>query len=193
MFIGAKVRHKSEKFGTGIIKDLEINSENQLSSKVLVEFDNGITTKFSIKSFEENGMFTTNDKEIIPFVETIKSEAEAKRLAKLKAIAESIVYIPSYNKDEYNKQVTKADWEKAMKVANDYRFPHESRAVIMDSDLIFINASAAMRYMESRIKDCDKIYKACESGKKFLGCAWKYANKEDIEHIINTFEDSNAD
>ena len=188
MFIGANVVHKSSKFGAGIVKDLEMNPTDGLASKVTVEFENGIITKFSIKAFEKNGMFTTDDEEIIPFVENLKEESEKARLARLKEIAETIVYIPSHNLDEYGKEVTKEDWEKAAKVASDYRFPYESRAVVMDSDMVFINASAAMRYVESRIKDCDKIYKSCESGTKFLGHDWKYATKEEINHIIETFD-----
>ena len=73
-------------------------------------------------------------------------------------------------------------------MAGNHRFPNESRAVVMDSDLIFINASAAMRYMESRIKDCDKIYKACENNNKFQGHNWSYASRDAIDHIISLFE-----
>lgn len=189
MFIGANVNHKNTaKFGTGVITDLEINPEDQLKSKVSVQFNNGAFSKFSIKAFEENGFFTTDDEDIIPFVEKLKVESEEKRKAELKRKAESIVYVPSYDINEYDKEVTKEDWIKAAEVAGNYRFPNESRAVVMDSDLIFINASAAMRYMGSRIKDCDKIYKACENNNKFQGHSWSYASRDAIDHIISLFE-----
>ena len=45
-----------------------------------------------------------------------------------------------------------------------------------------------MRYMGSRIKDCDKIYKACENNNKFQGHAWSYASRDAIDHIISLFE-----
>ncbi len=184
MFIGANVVHNNSKFGSGKIVDFEINSENPIKSKVSVKFDNGISSKFVITSFGNNGFFKTDDENIIQFVDQLKFEAEEKIKEDIKKKAESIVYIPSCTINEYGKEVSKSDWEKALAVADTYRFPNESRAVIMDSDLIFINASAAMRFLEARVKDCDKIYKVCGSKKRFLSHYWNYATKNDIEHII---------
>lgn len=186
MFIDANVDHK--KFGSGIITDIEINPVNQIKSKVTVKFDGGKISKFSIEAFGSNGFFTTNDEAIIPFVDKLKEEEEEKKKEAIRKRVEKIVYVPSYNLDEVEREVTREDWERAAKVANSYRFPNESRAVVMDEDLVFINASAAMRYMNSRIKDCDKIYKSCDNNKKYLGHHWSYASKETIDRIIEFFE-----
>lgn len=188
MFNETKVTHK--KYGNGIVTDFEIDPEDQLKSKVSVKFDDtNEIKKFAMLAFAADGFFKTDDDSIIPFVEQLKIESEEKHKAEIRRRAEAIEYIPSYELNEVGVEVSKADWEKAMAVAGNYRFPNESRAVVMDSDLIFINASAAMRYMESRIKDCDKIYKACEAGNKFLGHTWGYASREAIEHIISLIED----
>lgn len=188
MFIDTKVSHKM--FGAGIIKDLEMNSSDTLKSRVVVEFDSGKISKFTMSSFSSDGFFTTDDEAIIPFVDKLIEEKINKEKEELKAKLESKVFIPSYKYDEVEREVTKEDWLNAYKVAESYRFPNESRAVVMDSDLIFINASAAMKYMKARVKDCDKIYKACENRKKFLGSHWEYANRESIKHIIDLFDES---
>lgn len=191
MFIESKVNHKI--FGSGIITNIEINPINQIKSKITINFDSGKISKFSIEAFGSDGFFTTDDEEIIPFVDNLKEEEEKKRKEAIRKRAESIVYIPSYNFNEIEREVTKEDWEKAAKVAEVYRFPNESRAVVMDEDLIFINASAALRYIEARIKDGDKLYKSCDKNKKYLGHYWKYASKEQINHIIKLFEKEEND
>lgn len=185
MFINARVNHK--KFGPGVVENLELNPIEEIKSKVVVKFDSGKISKFIITSFGSNGFFTTDDKEIIPYINKLEKEHRETMNKKLEEECRKIKHIPVYHLDEIEKEVTKENWERAYKVAESYRFPNESRAVIMDSDLVFINASAAMKYMDARIKDCDKIYKACENGKKFLGSHWKYANRECIKHIIESF------
>ena len=82
------------------------------------------------------------------------------------------------------------DWKEAYKVADEYRFPNESRAVVMDNKCVFINASAGCRYIEINPKQCDKVYKSAE-GKigKFMGHKWKYASKDVIQNIIDKMEE----
>lgn len=190
MFIDSRVSHKT--YGNGIVTDLEVNPENELNSKITVEFESGETKKFPIKIFENDKFATINDNKVVDYVAALIKEDEenkARKAEEARKIFEKRIYIPKYNLDEVEREVSKEDWEKAASVADKYRFSNESRAVVMDSDLVFINASAAMRYIEARIKDCDKIYKSCDSKKKFMGHHWSYATKETIEAIISEMED----
>ena len=133
------------------------------------------------------------DEEAISYIQVLEEEFAKKKLEekiKAKEAREAKVYIPSYNLDEVEREVKKEDWERAAKVAEVHRFPNESRAVVMDSDLVFINASAAMRYIEARVKDCDKIYKSCDlRNNKFMNHFWSYASKENINAIIKKLEE----
>lgn len=189
MFIDSKINHK--KYGVGTITDLEVNSESELKSKVTVKFDSGETKKFPISIFGDNKFATINDDKVVEYVSGLTREEEEKKAKKLEEARKAFkqkIYIPSYNLDEIEKEVKREDWEKAAEVADKYRFPNESRAVVMDSDLVFINASAAMRYIEARVKDGDKLYKSCETKRKFMGHHWSYAPKETIEAIILEME-----
>lgn len=184
MFINSKVNHI--KFGPGIITQFELNPLNELESKLVIEFseyEDGKIATFLIGAFEK--FLTTEDEQINSYVNKLLEEKKQSEELKRKQKLESIVYIPKYDLDEVDKEVTKEQWEAAAKVAGSYRFANESRAVIMDSDLVFINASAAMRYINARVKDCDKIYKACETNKNFLGSKWSYASRDTIENIIS--------
>ena len=194
MFIGSKVNHH-KKYGEGVVEDLVIKSENELNSLITVRFNSGEVKKFPISIFTTNEFMSIEDKDAIEYVLNLKAEKDKldkeKAILREKTLREK-VYIPSYNLDEVEKEVKKEDWEKAFKVADTHRFANESRAVVMDSDLVFINASAAMRYINARVKDCDKIYKSCELKKKrFLNHTWSYATKDNILAIINSFEENN--
>ena len=194
MFIGSKVNHH-KKYGEGVVEDLVIKSENELNSLITVRFNSGEVKKFPISIFITNEFMSIEDKDAIEYVLSLKAEKDLKDKEKAalreKAYKEK-VYIPSYNLDEVEKEVKKEDWEKALKVADTYRFANESRAVVMDSDLVFINASAAMRYINARVKDCDKIYKSCElRNKRFMNHHWSYATKANIIAIINSIEENN--
>ena len=52
MFIGSTVIHK--KYGEGIITDLNIRSENELSSIITVNFNSGEIKKFAISMFVDD-------------------------------------------------------------------------------------------------------------------------------------------
>ena len=192
MFINSTVTHT--KYGKGIITELEIRPDNELTSLVTIRFDSGEIKKFPIRILIDDKFAKIDDEEAVNYISDLKKEEEKKRLEEMeirKKALEKKIYIPSYNLDEVEREVKKEDWEKALNVAESYRFPNESRAVVMDSDLVFINASAAMRYIEARVKDCDKIYKACETKKnKFLNHVWSYASKDNISAIIKKIEES---
>lgn len=184
MFVDSEVKHI--KFGSGIIRQFELNPVNELESKLVIEFpeyENGKIAMFVVEAFEK--FLTTENEQINSYVSKLLEEKKQKKELKRKQRLESIVYIPKYDLDEGEREVTKEQWQAAAKVAGSYRFANESRAVVMDSDLVFINASAAMRYINARVKDCDKIYKACETNKSFLGSKWSYASREIIENIIS--------
>lgn len=193
MFIGSKVNHK--KYGEGVIKNLEVKPNvSELNSLVTIEFNSGEVKKFPISIFGKiNNFATLEDEEAISYIQVLEEEFAKKKLEekiKAKEAREAKVYIPSYNLDEVEREVKKEDWERAAKVAEVHRFPNESRAVVMDSDLVFINASAAMRYIEARVKDCDKIYKSCDlRNNKFMNHFWSYASKENINAIIKKLEE----
>lgn len=194
MFIGSKVNHY-KKYGEGSIVDLVVKPENELGSIITVNFNSGDVRKFPVSIFVENDFMSIEDNKAMNYLSALKDEKnkkdKEKAILKEKAHKEKI-YIPSYNLDEVEKEVKKEDWEKALKVADTHRFANESRAVVMDSDLVFINASAAMRYIKARVKDCDKIYKTCElRNKRFMNHHWSYATKENIKAIIDEFEENN--
>lgn len=189
MFIDSRVNHKN--FGEGTVADITMKPENELDSIITVNFDSGEVKKFLISMFVDeklHDIMSLKDEEAMSYLSTLKKEKEdrekEKAILREKAIKERI-YIPSYKLDEVEREVKKEDWERALVVADTYRFANESRAVIMDSDLVFINASAAMRYINARVKDCDKIYKVCElHNKRFMNHHWSYATKDNIVAII---------
>lgn len=196
MFIGSTVIHK--KYGEGIITDLNIRPENELSSIITVNFNSGEVKKFAISMFVDDkfcNIVSLEDEKAISYISALKEEYDKKEIEKReqrKKILESKIYVPSYNLNEVEKEVSKEDWEKAFKVAESYRFPNESRAVVMDSDLVFINAATALRYIEAREKDGDKLYKSCDlRNKRFMGHHWSYASKDNIRAIINKLEEVN--
>lgn len=54
---------------------------------------------------------------------------------------------------------------------------------------MFINASAALRYMNLSPKSGDKLYAVCERyTKKYLRHSWRYATKSDINKYIEYLE-----
>ena len=184
MFINAKVVHN--KYGKGVITDLEINAKDQLKSLITVEFNDNVVKKFAMEAFKDNKFFTTDDEEIIPFVNGIIEENKKKEEeAAKKAEKERKVYYPVI---EYAKE----EWEKAYNVAEDHRFKYESRAVIMDDDIIFISASDALRYLNINTKTSDKVYEVCEIPRKnhqvYAGHEWEYATKADIQKVLDRFE-----
>ena len=193
MFINSKVNHK--KFGEGVIKELEVKPNvSELNSSVTIEFNTGEIKKFPIYIFGKKKNFSTiEDEAAISYIHALEEEEEKREIEeriRRKEAREAKVYIPSYNLDEVEREVKKEDWEKALKVAEVHRFPNESRAVVMDSDLVFINASAAMRYIGARVKDCDKIYKSCDiRNNKFMNHFWSYASRENIQAIIKKLEE----
>lgn len=190
MFIDTKVQHK--KFGFGIITDIEIDSVDMLKSKVTVTFDNGKVSKFGLLFFGKDGFFTAESDEIVKFVETLKEEEELKKAEKIKdTFVKDEIFPKKYKWDERKKIVTKSDWEKALECADTYRFRFERRAVIMDGEIAFINALAAMIYLDIQSHASDRIYKACENNFILYDHSWEYATKNQIKHIIDTYDESN--
>lgn len=193
MFINAKVVHN--KYGKGIITDLEINAKDQLKSLITVEFNDNIVKKFAMEAFKDNKFFTTDDEEIIPFVNGIIEENKKKEEERVFwESASKPVIATKYSKvDDLDEKVSKERWEKAFEVAENYRFPYESRAVVMDDDMIYINASAGCRAAEVDPKTCNHIYDRCDGKKKgkYAGSNWRYATKEEIRNIINDLEEGN--
>ena len=189
MFIDAVVNHV--KFGKGVITDLNVNPESFIKSNVIVKFDSGKISKFTIKAFASNGFFETDDDNIAPFVDDLIKKEDIAKQEKLKECVDALNYIPQHPYDEYENKVTKNAWIEAASVAGEYRFQSESRAVVMDGELVFINATAAIKYCKSKVKDCNRLYKACESNSKYIDHKWSYAEKETIESIIARFDESN--
>ena len=183
MFIDTKVVHN--KYGQGIITEFEINTLNKIKSKITVAFDSGETKKFSLEAFTGKKFLTTENTEIIEFVEELLKKQEEEAKAKAAVVEEVKEYSPFG-------QYSKEDWEKAYKVAEEHRFKYESRAVVMDDDIIFISAGDALRYIDVDTRRGDQLYAACELAKKhkvFMAHEWKYATKAEIRKLIERFED----
>ena len=186
MFINERVNHK--KFGEGVITDINTKDGNLAEATLYITFDKVGDKKLSITAFgSKNGFMTSDNPETIPFVDNLIEEAEAKKAVIFEKKMKRISYIPPHSYDETGqREVTVENWAKAMEVAGEYRFPNESRAVVMDRECIFINASAGCRHIEIDIKSCNKIYEVCDNkAKSFMGHKWKYATKEQIQNIID--------
>lgn len=67
MFIGAKVVHSF--FGEGTIIDLEMNTIDEIKSKIVVKFEDGIERRFHLYSI--NKFFTEVPSNIIEYIESI--------------------------------------------------------------------------------------------------------------------------
>lgn len=188
MLVNSVIKHN--KYGSGKVVDYSANSSDALKSTITVEFEDGITKKFGVSLIDK--MFEDIPEDFIDYINGVREESEAKRKAYLdtfddrKPIKKADVCY--FDRDQ--KEVTEEDWKRAYEVAGKYRFYHESRAVVMDNSMIFINAAAALRYIESRPEDGDKLYQVCEKGKgRFLSHRWRYASKEDImENCLNRKE-----
>ncbi len=190
MFIDERVKHKV--FGFGYITDISMDDTDIFNSILTVEFDSGETKRISMAAMGSRlGLMESEDIDTMEFVRGIESESVNKRKEKVSNVISEWKLndkkeseIIKYDYDEYEKEVTIADWDKAYSVAGDYRFPGESRAVIVDTGMVFINASSGCRYFGGRCKDADKLYKVCESNEKHLGHKWRYATKEEIKKVM---------
>ena len=191
--VNDKVKHF--KFGEGHIVDFEPRDE-MLKSVVTIDFNNGDTKKLTISSFGPNDMgkvfMTSENTEVRPFIDSLIEEAEQKRLETIKQrnIPKKIDLNKVYRYDEHERIVTKKDWERCYEVAETYRFFHESRAVVMDDERVFINAACGLRFCESDPRSGDKVYERCEGiyRSKFAGARWRYAKKEEIKEIIDNWD-----
>lgn len=103
--------------------------------------------------------------------------------------------------DEEGKTLTIEAWKEAEEVADTPRKRYERRAVVVDGDELYINASAAIEHMplfrwyregkgsdRDPRKDADIFYKKCETDHNFLGVFVAYATKEDISKVIEEME-----
>lgn len=188
------------KFGKGTITEVDIK-DDMLKSIVTVNFDSGETKKLSLSSFgpnSDNKVFVTceND-EIRKLVDSLLVEEEEKR----KKIIENrnkkpkIDFSKVYKYDENENVLTRKDWERCYDVADTYRFYHESRAVVMDNENIFINAASGLRYCDANPRFGDKVYERCEGiyRSKYAGAKWRYATKEELKEILDNWEDIDND
>lgn len=189
MFKGERVSHK--KFGNGIIIDFEMNSQDTFKSIIKVEFDDGNVKRLAIAAMAPSmGLMKSENNDTMEFVEKLEKESKESHKKVIEIKKKIARTIPHYSENEEGKEVTLEDWKEAYRVADEYRFPNESRAVVMDNKCVFINASAGCRYIEINPKQCDKVYKSAE-GKigKFMGHKWKYASKDVIQNIIDKMEE----
>ena len=184
MFNNTEVVHK--KYGHGVIVDLEIDPVDELNSKIKVRFDDKTEKKFGLGMF--NKFFTTDNDNIVELVDGLIERKRIDEENKKKNTSEKIkkfIVVNNYLKE---------DWEKAYKVAEEHRFKFEQRSIIMDDEIIFINASDALRYIDANTRKGDEVYATCELSKKhkvFLSHEWRYATKEEIKNIIDNLEEVN--
>lgn len=181
MFIGTELTHKV--FGKGVIID-EIDAENLIDSKIIVEFDTE-AKKMALRALADPKLFVEVPADVREVVVTLIEDDEAEKEAYRKSRAFMAKPRPTavYHNDEHKKEVSIEAWKKAYNVAGDYRFPYESRAVVVD-DTLYIHATAACFARGLTDRQSYLAYKACESGKKYDGSKWFYATKEDIESYI---------
>ena len=196
MFLNERVNHK--KFGAGVITDINLNPQDEFKSLVEVKFDSGETKKISVSAFSSKmGFITSENPEVIEYVDNLEKESNKNKQKRIESIvaaipdkADKLNNISYCEFDEEEREVTIEEWEQAASVAGDYRFYGESRAVVMDKKKVFINASAGCRFIEARVKDGDKLYKACEAGNKFSGHKWAYATRQEIEKVMELMEEN---
>lgn len=179
MIIGSSISHR--KFGRGVVADVNVPLTLDSTVSIIVRFDddNYGTKKFAVTTV--NNFFTDVDDDIIvlsnkvtaerAFAEKVKADERTKLLSSL---------VPC-EVDEFDNSVSIESWLAAYSVAGTFRSQHESRAVVLNNNMIFINAASALRYIGSRAKDGDKLYAICEEGKSGRKRNWRYATKEDIK------------
>ena len=185
MFVNANVAH--QKYGKGIVTDVEINDIEELKSKVTVSFDSGEVKKFN---FETAVNFLTGLEAEAKYVDGLKEEALEKAQKKLKLKVEALKHIPAHKYDEDGELVTLERWQRALAVADDPRAFKESRAVIMNDESVFINASAGCRHIGLDHRSATGVYKACEGYDRgrFNGEDWTYASSEVLSNLIKRLE-----
>lgn len=139
----------------------------------------------ALSALTNSFIFKNVPDELLSIIKTLqeleKYEAELKRQKAL----EKLNQITVHNYNEFGENVTKEHWIRMYELAETPRPYHESRAVILvDDSRIFVNASAALRYLESNPKTGNLLYDACDrSNKKYLGCTWRYATKNEIKEF----------
>ena len=193
-------RVKHFKFGEGTVINFDIN-DDILNSIVNIKFDSGETKKIALKAFGPNNygkvFIVCEDSEVRPFVDSLLEEEKEKKVQLLKSrkLNKKIDLSKVYKYDEHERVVTKEDWEKCYKLAETYRFFHESRAVVMDDEMVFINAACGLRYCEADPRNGDKVYERCEGiyRSKYAGAKWRYAKKDEIKQILDNWKEETED
>lgn len=192
MIINERVNHKT--YGAGIVTNTEIIDADELNARVLVKFDSLDTTKkFALEAFKSNGFFTSENPETAEYVDSLIETKKEKERIFWESASKPVIVTKYSRVDDLDEKVSKERWEKAFEVAENYRFPYESRAVVMDDDIIYINASAGCIAAEVDPKTCNHVYDRCDGKKKgkYAGSNWRYATKEEIRNIINDLEEGN--
>lgn len=192
MIINERVNHKT--YGAGIVTNMEIIDTDELKARISVKFDSLDTTKkFALEAFKSSGFFTSENPETAEYVDSLIETKKEKERVFWESASKPVIATKYSRVDDLDEKVSKERWEKAFEVAENYRFPYESRAVVMDDDMIYINASAGCRAAEVDPKTCNHIYDRCDRKKKgkYAGSNWRYATKEEIRNIINDLEEGN--
>lgn len=177
MIIGNRLNHKT--FGIGEVIDFTANASDEIKSTLTIKFNDGSIKKFALSFLDK--MFSDVPSDLIEYVNRVRSESETKHKAYLDKFdakkPQRDLNVHYFN--EYKREVTEEDWEKAYAVAGTYRFSYESRPVVADN-ILYINATAACVELGADHRAAYSAYKACERGEKFLGVRWSYATKADI-------------
>lgn len=193
-------RVKHFKFGEGTVINFNIN-DNILKSTVDIKFDSGETKKIALSAFGPNSngkvFIVCEDFEVRTFVDSLIEEEKNKKeqLIKSRIGHKKIDLSKVYKYDENEREVTLKDWKRCYDVADTYRFYHESRAVVMNDERIFINAACGLRYCEADPRFGNHVYERCEGvyRSKYAGAKWRYATKEELKEILDNWEELNND
>lgn len=188
-FIGLKVKHKV--YGEGEVVDVDIR-ENEFDYMLSIKFPNE-TKKFKLGMFKN--FMTTDDTEFNNFVDTLV-EKPKNTFTSLPTINNTEVgkEIEFYNYDSLGRVLLKEHWEKAITDIGEYRFPYQNRAVVVvNESKVYINSETALTVLEKNPELHELVYLACDKMKKkksvkFLEYDWRYATKEELIYIVNSFE-----
>ena len=188
--INQYITHKT--FGVGKVEELEVDT--LANAKIYVQFSpNYGTRSFLIRTLTDFFSDLSVDlRQLSCDAAEEKRLLDEKQRMRMREIANNIKPIEhkvTYEFDEEERELTSEDWRRAYRVAGEQRFLHQQRAVVMDTGVMFINASAALRYMNLSPKSGDKLYAVCERyTKKYLRHSWRYATKSDINRYIEYLE-----
>lgn len=167
------------KFGRCIIEDINLE-KNHVTA--VVEKTAELKT-FCLSLIPTSPLFYEVDNDLLVIANDYIKSRESIKQRELDLLLHKVKKMQRYNLDENRKIVLRQNWKHMYDVADTDREYHESRAIILNDELIFINASAALVYLEQNPKMGHLVYRACEDHKKYKKSDFRYATKDEIKKL----------